>query len=155
MIQIENLQKIVGQRTALSIELLNVTVGEIAAVVGPADSGIETLFESLIGIPKERAYEVLAQIGMADQANASRSRLPTSLLRRLAFGRAILHNPQVLLLCEPFARCDEATIAFHPAARAILTRSSISPVAPAPAPWRRSVTSTNGSAVPHFPQVET
>ena len=56
------------------------------------------------------AHEILAQIGMADQANANLSRLPTSLLRRLAFGRAMLHNPQVLLLYEPFARCDEATI---------------------------------------------
>jgi ABC-2 type transport system ATP-binding protein len=163
MIQIENLQKIVGQRTALNIERLNVAVGEIAAIVGPADSGIETLFEILIGkvrpsagmirlagidpaekhiysskvgilfaedalykrqspqanlalqcqlygIPRERAYEVLAQIGMADQANANLSRLPTSLLRRLAFGRATLHDPQILLLYEPFARCDEATI---------------------------------------------
>jgi ABC-2 type transport system ATP-binding protein len=33
------------------------------------------------------------------------------LRRRLAFGRAILHRPQVLLLREPFARCDQATIA--------------------------------------------
>ncbi|MEJ2596976.1 MAG: LytTR family transcriptional regulator DNA-binding domain-containing protein [Anaerolineales bacterium] len=164
MIQIDNLQKIVGQRTALNIERLNVASGEIAAVVGPADSGIETLFEILIGkarpsagtvrlsgidptqksaysrnvgilfaedalykrqsplanlslqcqlygLPKRRAQEVLAQIGMADQANANLDRLPTSLLRRLAFGRAILHNPHVLLLYEPFARCDEATIA--------------------------------------------
>jgi ABC-2 type transport system ATP-binding protein len=164
MIQIENLQKIVGQRTALNIERLSVAGGEIAAVLSPADSGIEALFEILIGkarpsagmvrsagidpadkyaysrrvgilfaedalykrqspqenlilqcklygLPRERALEVLEQIGMADQAKANLNRLPTSLLRRLAFGRAILHNPDVLLLHEPFARCDEATIA--------------------------------------------
>jgi energy-coupling factor transporter ATP-binding protein EcfA2 len=71
MIQIKNLQKIIGQR----------------------------------------AFEVLEQIGMADQAKANLNRLPTSLLRRLAYGRAILHHLDVLLLYEPFARCDEATIA--------------------------------------------
>ena len=64
----------------------------------------------LYGLPKARALEVLEQVGMADQANASLSRLPSGLLRRLAFGRAILHQPAVLLLYEPFARCDEATI---------------------------------------------
>jgi ABC-2 type transport system ATP-binding protein len=164
MIQIENLQKIVEQRTALNIEALTVAGGEIAAVVGTADSGIEAFFEILIGkarpsagvvrlagtdpaekpvysrrvgivfaddalykrqspqanlvlqcqlygLPRERALAVLERIGMADQARADLNRLPGSLLRRLAFGRAILHNPDVLLLHEPFARCDEATIA--------------------------------------------
>jgi ABC-2 type transport system ATP-binding protein len=32
------------------------------------------------------------------------------LRRRLAFGRALVHKPGVLLLVEPFANCDEATI---------------------------------------------
>jgi ABC-2 type transport system ATP-binding protein len=164
MIEIRNLQKIVGQRTALNIEALNVAGGEIAAVVGPADSGIEAFFEILVGkaapsagtvrlagidpaernvfsrrvgilfaddalykrqspqanlvlqcqlygLPRQRAIDVLEHIGMADQAKANLGRLPSSLLRRLAFGRAILHDPDVLLLHEPFARCDEATIA--------------------------------------------
>ena len=64
----------------------------------------------LYGLPKTRALEVLEQIGMADQANASLDKLPSSLLRRLAFGRATLHRPTVLLLNEPFARCDEPTV---------------------------------------------
>jgi ABC-2 type transport system ATP-binding protein len=64
----------------------------------------------LYGLPKSRALEVLEQIGMADQAEASLEKLSSSLSRRLAFGRSILHRPVVLLLCEPFARCDEPTI---------------------------------------------
>ncbi len=32
--------------------------------------------------------------------------------RRLAFGRAILHQPEVLLLVNPFANCDEGSIIF-------------------------------------------
>ena len=64
----------------------------------------------LYGISKERVAAVLAQVGLADQAGASLEKLPPGLLRRLAFGRAILHEPQALVLVEPFARCDEATI---------------------------------------------
>lgn len=64
----------------------------------------------LYGLPKTRALEILEMIGMADQASASLDRLSSGLLRRLAFGRAILHKPAVLLLYEPFARCDEGTI---------------------------------------------
>jgi ABC-2 type transport system ATP-binding protein len=64
----------------------------------------------LYGIPKSRAGEILALVGLADQANTKLESLPSGLLRRLAFGRAILHDPQVLILEEPFARCDEASI---------------------------------------------
>jgi ABC-2 type transport system ATP-binding protein len=64
----------------------------------------------LRGLPRSRAAEVLAQVGLADCANAKLDKLPSGLARRLAFGCAILHQPTVLLLIEPFARCDEATI---------------------------------------------
>jgi ABC-2 type transport system ATP-binding protein len=64
----------------------------------------------LRGLPKVRAEEVLAQVGLGDQANAKLDKLPTGLTRRLAFGRAILHEPEILLLVEPFARCDGASI---------------------------------------------
>ncbi len=37
-------------------------------------------------------------------------KLSPSLLRRLAFGCAILHTPKFLLLVEPMARGDEATV---------------------------------------------
>ncbi len=61
-------------------------------------------------LPRSRAAEVLAQVGLADHAHAKLEKLPSGLARRLAFGRAILHHPRVLLLMEPFARCDEASI---------------------------------------------
>jgi ABC-2 type transport system ATP-binding protein len=64
----------------------------------------------LYGLPKSRAAEVLALVGLGDQANSKPDQLSTSLLRRLGFGRAILHSPKVLLLMEPFARCDQTTI---------------------------------------------
>jgi ABC-2 type transport system ATP-binding protein len=64
----------------------------------------------LHGISKERARDVLEHVGLADRAKANLEKLPSGLARRLAFGRAILHDPSVLLLVEPFARCDEASI---------------------------------------------
>lgn len=60
--------------------------------------------------PRSRATEVLAQVGLADHADTRVEKLPSSLARRLAFGRAILHNPTILLLVEPFAKCDGASI---------------------------------------------
>ena len=65
----------------------------------------------LHGLPKSRAAEMLSLVGLADHANVKADKLPSGLVRRLAFARAILHQPEVLLLAEPLARCDEASIA--------------------------------------------
>jgi ABC-2 type transport system ATP-binding protein len=163
MIEINKLQKIIDQRLALQIEAMQVQGGEIAAVVGHADSGVDTLLEilagrstpsagtvrlagadpadraalsrqagflfaqdglykrqtardnlalycRLYGLPSSRADEALALVGMADQASVPAERLPSGLQRRLAVARAILHRPGALVLVEPFARCDEASI---------------------------------------------
>ena len=64
----------------------------------------------LYGLPRERAAQVLRRVGLADHTRADMKKLPSGLLRRLALGRAILHKPEVLLLQEPFVRCDEASI---------------------------------------------
>jgi ABC-2 type transport system ATP-binding protein len=64
----------------------------------------------LRGIDGTRVDEVMAEVGLADQGNAKFEQLSPGLRRRLAFGVAILHRPQVLLLVEPFARCDNASI---------------------------------------------
>jgi ABC-2 type transport system ATP-binding protein len=64
----------------------------------------------LHGLPKISVENVLSRVGLADQVNQPANRLSSSLLRRLAFGWAILHDPIFLLLIEPFARCDETTV---------------------------------------------
>lgn len=165
MIELIHLQKIVDQRTAVDIDSLSVSTGEITALVGPPGSGVEALFDlltgktlpsagtvriagidpgrersrfsslvgvlfqedalfmrlspidnllftcRLYGLPRLRADQVLEQIGLADQQRASLEKMPGGLQRRLAFGRAIVHQPAALVLFDLFARCDEASIA--------------------------------------------
>ena len=64
----------------------------------------------LWGVPRTRADDVLKEVGLLDSANTRVDNLSSGLARRLAFGRAILHDPLALLLVEPFERCDGATI---------------------------------------------
>jgi ABC-2 type transport system ATP-binding protein len=64
----------------------------------------------LYGLDKSRIDEVLTQVGLADHADFRVDNLYLGLARRLAFGRAILHHPKVLILVEPFERCDELSI---------------------------------------------
>jgi len=164
MIRINNLSKIINGRTILDVNDICVNPGEIKAVVGPADSGIDILlqliigqtspssgeitlddlapskeqngldkkigvlfqedslypylsveknlqfFASLFGLPNNTVAETLNTIGLADQAKAKVSQLPSGLARRLAFGRVLLHHPTILILETPFARCDEDSL---------------------------------------------
>jgi len=164
MIELDRLQKVVDQKTVLDIDALNVQPGEIVGVVGPVDSGTDTLFQLLTGrsrptvghvrlagldpfadrdrfsrqvgvlfpednlygrqsarenlvfhcrlrrLPRSRAEEVLERVGLADHGDIPVRELSSSLSRRLAFGRGTLHHPTVLILAEPFAKCDEASV---------------------------------------------
>lgn len=64
----------------------------------------------LYRLPKVRAMEVLEQLALADYAKTSAEKLSPGLSRRLALGRALLANPRVLLLADPFAGCDQASV---------------------------------------------
>lgn len=61
-------------------------------------------------LPGSRAVEVLAQVGLADQADTQVEQFSSSLKRRLSYGRALLHAPKVLLVEEPFNKCDDASV---------------------------------------------
>lgn len=164
MIVLTDLQKVQGQITVLDIPSLQIKSGEIAAVFGTVDSGIDELLQLLMGktmptsgsvmiaginpyrnrpsfsrhvgvlfaentlykrlstvenlhffsrlyrLPRTRSYEVLEQVGLADQAGTIVDKLPQGLARRLDLGRAILNQPKVLLLSQPFTGCDQASM---------------------------------------------
>lgn len=69
-----------------------------------------TFYCDLHGLPHQRADEVLETVGLRDHAKAKVQGLPEGLARRLSLGRALLHQPQILFLYEPFSRCDVGSI---------------------------------------------
>ncbi|SFA86399.1 ABC-2 type transport system ATP-binding protein [Poseidonocella pacifica] len=62
----------------------------------------------LYGVPKteRRSDEILRMVGLEDKANAYARTLSGGMRRRLLLGKALVHNPQVLVLDEPTAGVD-------------------------------------------------
>lgn len=60
-------------------------------------------------IPKSRMNEVLALVGLSDQAHKPATKLSPSAQRRLAFARVLVSKPSILLLDQPIIRADMDT----------------------------------------------
>ncbi len=62
----------------------------------------------LYGVPKQRRRtdEILAMIGLTEQAEAYARNLSGGMKRRLLLGKALVHGPQVLVIDEPTAGVD-------------------------------------------------
>jgi heme exporter protein A len=59
-------------------------------------------------VEKERVAEVIEAVGMADRAREPLKTLSRGMVQRVAVARAVLHEPEVLLLDEPYANLDPA-----------------------------------------------
>lgn len=66
------------------------------------------LFAHLYGVPASRVDEMLTAVGLSGRADTSVADLSAGLKRRAAVARALLHEPDVLLLDEPYANLDDA-----------------------------------------------
>jgi ABC-2 type transport system ATP-binding protein len=60
----------------------------------------------LHGLPSKRAAELLALVGLSDQAKTRAEKLSPPAQRRLAFARLLLARPALLLLDQPTLRTD-------------------------------------------------
>jgi ABC-2 type transport system ATP-binding protein len=103
-----------GKNPAVDRSELSTQVGYLFAddSVYPRMTVIQnlTFLTKLRGLPAAHATKLLGEVGLSDRAKDPIGKLPESLSRRLAFGCAILHDPKILILYEPFERCDRATI---------------------------------------------
>jgi heme ABC exporter ATP-binding subunit CcmA len=86
------------------------TTGYVAHASGlyPALSAIENLefFCTLQGVDRRRVDEVLDIVGLSDVARRPAAKLSRGAQQRLAIGRAVLHDPKLLVLDEPDASLD-------------------------------------------------
>ena len=82
-------------------------IGFVAHAPGlyPALSAVENLefFCTLQGVSRLKAEETLALVGLSDVAKRRAGDLSRGMQQRLAIGRAILHDPKLLVLDEPDA----------------------------------------------------
>jgi heme exporter protein A len=71
-------------------------------------SGRENLrfYARLYGVAPARAEEVLAAVGMSARGDDPVAELSRGMVQRLAIARAVLHEPELLLLDEPLANLD-------------------------------------------------
>ncbi|TFH35791.1 MAG: ATP-binding cassette domain-containing protein [Anaerolineales bacterium] len=106
--------KVAGINPAMEREALSRAVGVLFEADGLYESRSAlsnlTFTATLYGESKGRVQEVLQYVGLGDQGQIRTDRLAAGLRRRLAFGRALLHHPSILLLDNPFTRCDQSSI---------------------------------------------
>jgi heme ABC exporter ATP-binding subunit CcmA len=66
-----------------------------------------SLFARLYGAAPSRVDETLASLGLSDWSSVRTGALSAGLSRRATVARALVHDPSVLLLDEPYANLDD------------------------------------------------
>jgi heme ABC exporter ATP-binding subunit CcmA len=102
--------EIFGLDAMIERRRLRARIGFVAHAPGlyPALSAAENLdfFCTLQGAARARVAEVLELVGLTDIAGRPAGKLSRGAQQRLAIGRAVLHDPRLLVLDEPDASLD-------------------------------------------------
>jgi heme exporter protein A len=102
--------EILGLNALLERRRLRSRIGFVAHAPGlyPALSAAENLefFCTLQGVAHTRVAEVLDLVGLGELARRPAAKLSRGAQQRLAIGRAVLHDPKLLVLDEPDASLD-------------------------------------------------
>jgi heme ABC exporter ATP-binding subunit CcmA len=102
--------EIFGLNATIERRRLRAVIGFVAHAPGlyPALSARENLefYCTLQGVDRRRVAEVLEMVGLAELAGRPADKLSRGAQQRLAIGRAVLHDPKLLVLDEPDASLD-------------------------------------------------
>src|SRR5205085_4759714 len=64
----------------------------------------------LHAVSDERVAELLDRVGVSPRADEPLQTLSRGMVQRVAVARAVLHEPELLLLDEPYANLDPAAV---------------------------------------------
>jgi NitT/TauT family transport system ATP-binding protein len=94
--------------------LIPVTTGELLvdgkALTSPlTDIGIVFQDHLLLGLARERALELFAKLGISHAVDRYPRQLSGGMRQRVSIARALIHDPSVLMMDEPFGALDAIT----------------------------------------------